>query len=557
MLTWAVWLPLWVSSSTAAQDADPNFRPPGLEQLRRLGEIELSANREAPPTIRNIGSFAIDSEGRFVFLRWGDPDALVVLDGTSGEVVSEIAVPDVDVDAHIAVRGADRVFLTREDSSLRTDSIGFTSVNLITQEITDVSTGPGPARDGPWVDMTWLSPERLITSTSTLLRCWTASGHLVWSLMQPDPLANVDAICTTTNGRIAVLDARGEVGVQFIYPEGWIGPYIHLKEAWGRESIYPRHVLPAADGGLWIVDCGDEDFRLVRTDAHCRPLEEWKPRYPNGGRIFGEVGVGPTGDLWMLDDRAFVRVGPGGVIDRVVGENREKAPFRLASMVRVGTDGRIYAAEDRDHSVRVFDDAGREIRVLRPSAYEKDGITPRGLGDLEWVEKRWFPVGATSLHWEVDEDVVKLVDPVRGEMRSYRDAEWPDTETEFGCAATSPDGRLAGTLFRRTKTDYYLLHVFILDPSHEEAERIVLPGKIPHLSSIAFDGKRLALANYEGLEIFDSTARSLLRVSKVDYGRTCGMAPDMNWRVDFARGGSEIWLREGDFGTKITRYAMP
>jgi hypothetical protein len=430
-------------------------------------------------------------------------------------------------------------------------------VNWAQGETSEFPTSTPLLAEEVWMGMAGPDSRVLVSWDQLMVRGWTADGRLVWTLTPAERLANVDAVCSTTNGLIAILDRRGEVGIQFVYPEGRVGPYIHLKEKWGRNAIWPLDIHPAENGGLWVVEGAEGGTRLTRTDAGCGILEERTPRYRNGARLTGDVAVDPSGQPWMCDDTAFVRVGPDGWVDRVVGESREKAPLRDASMVRLGPDGRIYAASERDHSVHVFDDSGSELRVERPTAYAEDGETPRGMGELEWVEKRWYPIGETKLRWEVEDHLVRLVDPVFGEIRVYRDSEWPETETSFEGAGTSPEGRLAVTVFRRTNDEHSLLHVVILDPNQEQTRKQKLPGSIPWLSSIAFDGKRIAIANDVFIEAFDCDSRSLLRVSLPGGGFRCGNAPDTDPRLAFAHGGSELWLWEGAIGTKISRYAMP
>jgi hypothetical protein len=557
MWNWALCLTLGFTGSATAQEESPKAQPPGLEQLRLLGEIELSASPGAHPAIRDVETFAVDSSGRFVLLRPIRPPTLVVLDGDSGQVVSEIVVPIAGMGSRLFLQDAEHVLVSR--GNWIQDPILFSSVNLITKEVRDVRTIALRADDETWRGATWLGPDRLVSWAPRLIGCWTDDGRLAWSLKQSDRLANVDAICTTSNGRLAILDRNGEVGVQFIYPEGRIGPYIHLKEAWGREGIVALDILPATDGGLWIVHWADDGSRLARTDANCRLLQEWTPRYPNGARVQGSPAVSPRGEVWIVDSAAFVRLDRDGVVDRVVGETRENAPLREASMVRVGPDGRIYAADERDHAVHVFDDEGRELRVVRPTTYAEDGRTPRTLGEVEWVEKRWYPVGTTGKRWEVEDHIVRLVDPSVGELRAYRDVEWPESEVRFEAETVAPSGALAVALFRGTEVDRYLLHVALLDPDKEEVGKIQLPGKIRWLSSMAFDGKRIAIANSEMLELFDESLNSILRLNfpRSSGAGVCGNAPDTSARVDFARGSSELWLRNGDFGTTIKRYALP
>ena len=548
-------LGLCLASAGGMTAQEPDAPPPGLEQLRLLGEIELSANRLAPSPIGEVVTFAVDPQGRIACLRIGDPCVLVVLDGVTGALLAEIPVAHSGWGSSLAFPDPDHVLVS--GGRFEEEPVLFSSVNLTTKEVAQVSNGAAALDSDDWRGATWLGSNRLVTWEPDILRCWTTDGKIAWTLTPSDRLANVDSVCTTTNGRLAILDRQGEEGVQFVFPEGRVGPYFHLKEVWNDEGASPHDVHPAEDGGLWVVDWDEDGKRLVRVDPHCRPLQEWIPRYPDGAHLYGDVAVAPTGDVWVRDDTAFVRLGGNGVVDRVIGESRESASLRDASMVRIGPDGSIYAASERDHSVHVFDGEGHETRVRRPTGFAEDGRTPIGLGELEWVEKRWYPVGKSSMRWEVEEHVVRLVDPALGQIRVHAHTDFAESESMFEGAATSPDGALAVTLFRGFDAGHELLHVVILDPDQEKGRKVTLPERFEWLSSISFDGNRIALANSQVLCLFDRDSRSILKANFPNRLPGCGMSPDFSARVDFARGGTELWIREGDFGTTIRRHALP
>ena len=477
----ALCLSLGWAGAMAGQDPEPIARPPGLEQLRLLGEIELNAHRLAPTLIRGVVTFTIDAQGRIAFLRMDEPYTLVVLEGTTGTVLAEIAVTHADYGSSLAFAGSDHVLVSR--GTYDEGPVLFSSVNLITKEVAQVSTEAVDLDSEDWKGATWLG-DRLVSWAPNLLRCWTTDGKIAWTLTPTDRLANVDAVCATANGRLAILDRQGETGVQFVFPEGRVGPYFHLKAAWNDEAVSPSDVHPAEDGGLWVVDWSEDGKRFVRVDSDCRPVQELSPRYANGARLYGDAAVAPTGDVWVQDDTAFVRLGGDGVVDHVVGETRESASLRRASMVRVGADGLIYATSERDHSAHVFDGEGKAVRVVRSTAFAEDGRTAIGLGDLEWIEKRWYPVGTTGKRWEVEDHVVRLVDPIAGELRAYRELEWPEAEASFEGATATASGTLAVTLFRSPEVDHYLLHVVLSRVQSHQSFPSARFRSLPHISPL-------------------------------------------------------------------------
>ena len=542
---------LLTATPWVVQDANPDPAINTFEPLRWLGQFVLDSDR--PTGIWRSSQFTIDPRGRFVILEHSN--SVLVFDGENGTDPWRIELPESVHGRAPALDGRGRV-IAKSDRWFPPDS-GSPSfvVDLSKKEVATFRTSTPMLPGEQWMGAAGPDRDLLVSWNPESLRAWTETGALQWTLTPADRLAHVDAVCATTNGLIAVLDARGEQGIQLVYPEGRVGPYVHLEEAWGRETETLTNILPAEDGGIWVVEVSEHGVRLTRIDLDGRVLEERTPRYRTGARLPGGVAVDRSGQPWMVDEVAFVRVGPEGWIDRVVGEPRDNASLREATKVRVGPDGRIYAVSTRDRSVHVFDDTGRKLRVARPTGYGEDGVTPQGLGELEWVEKGWFPVGETGKRWEVELDRVRLVDPARGEILAYREKDWPENEIQFEGGCTTPGGTLAVAVFRKPELGHALLHVVLLDPDASEPRKIRLPEKVEWLSSMAFDGKRIVIANDDMLEVFDEGLRSIAKVKFPPTWR-CGFGPDTFPRVDFARGGTEIWFREGP-SRIITRYALP
>jgi hypothetical protein len=561
------------SSSVATQESDDQHAFDGVPilTLQTLPAIELTSADEVPGTVHDTFRFTLAGESKIVFLRGDDRNEVLVVIDTNGNLLGEIALPDLTCGVgpfppmtysywqDLIWLGDDRVLLWASPfGELRKEWPWFfpPTPTLWLARLRDgivIPLGYAPAdpmrgvastRDGGFVIGTNNEGHGQLLS-------YDARCRLRWSLKAAHRLANLDDLCVTSNGLIAVLDAAGEPGVQFVYPEGRVGPYVKLARRWKLVGK-PGWILASSDGGLYVWHWFEEQA-IVRCGPNVNLRGRMSPRHPDGQPIEGTWRASPSGRLWCTDGYAFFLVGDNGEIDQIVGEARDCKNLRRANLVRIGPDDRIYAVSARDKSLHVFDDSGGSVRVVRSDAPDDPELPYFKSLSHEFAGEESWPQPRSGHRWLRVDGEIRIVDLAGQTLRRFT-AESVGTSTEgyLYLENVTPDGGVC--LGLRTSSD---VAVILLDADGSIATQWVLPDGLRPMS-ISSDGRRCAVAFVDQVVVFDRVGEPAFRMRvEPAYSGMCGLMPDTTWKVHLARDGTELWLRRGVAATRIERYRMP
>jgi tripartite motif-containing protein 71 len=138
----------------------------------------------------------------------------------------------------------------------------------------------------------------------------------------------------------------------------------------------PAGIAVDADGTLYVIDSLKDQIRIF--DREGTPLATWGEsgsapgqfRFTNGSDFWGDVALGPDGNLYVLDSfNARVQVlAPNGTFLRAWGEPGTAAgQFVAPDGIAVDRTGHVYVTDDR---VQVFDREGHFLAAWAPSEAE-------------------------------------------------------------------------------------------------------------------------------------------------------------------------------------------
>ena len=550
-------------ADTAAPPPIPECRWPALPPLALK-----TKNEGAPPPVRAVSRFVLDDQGRICFLREvakGTP-ALVLVD-QEGNVIREIPLSALDLSrgqwtGHAWV-GGQRYIVTRSEEGQGGRASGWW---------VDMGSGEVKAVEGwecPWVDAIEGSADG---SFVVLATNWSSLGHTVyrfdpagrrmWSLaaggtsLAVEQLFSPDDIAITTAGDVAVIDTILHT-VQFFDREGRYLRTFNLQKLWGWYPEYTAKLCADIDGGLLV-----EDFRgalpLVRMNADGSVRGGLTPRFSDG-RTFHirDFRVAPTGQVWICDNYALLRLAEDGTVDRVLGQQPDFDRLGEIAAVTVGGNGNVYAVASRTGAVHVFDPEGRWIRSCRPEATDFDGALSRDtaltVDDREHVylknssrspyeenylhfsaagerirdsqipaaayELQWYAQPRTGRFWGLGYEEVFLLDESFATVRTITrrpDGNWLESPHS---AAVSSNGAIAVIAHSNTSDDDESATVNIYDAEGEPVRTIPLPSTMGHNVRVAYDGVRVVVAGKGSVFCFDAAGDSVCRGT---FGRDCG-----------------------------------
>jgi hypothetical protein len=571
--------------------------------LRPAGRVVLKSDRAAPPPeIREVNDFVFDPQGLIAYVRWSEIKSKVftVVD-QQGKVLHTVPLDAADAESpadwsELTCVGPGRYLLIRENPIDRNKTAVVTVdvVNGMTTPIAGFTTTAlsklGGFTDGGLVVIGGLIYFKGGATGDGSLRSFDGRGKLLGSLPgngdhnDPAALFGANDLTVTTDGMIAVVDVGRNI-VQFFDRSGKHHHTVDLKKAWGREPNYPSDIAADRDGGVVI-----HDFRgnppIVRMNADGTIRAQVKPRLKDGRTIdLRDAQVAPDGVLWVSDGHAIYRLLDSGLVGRVLGEAPDPLRLDKATAVTVDGKGQIYAVVARTGAVHVFAADGRWLRVCVPDAgdvaraiYDSNvtvsetGDVFLGLGDFtnirflhfspdgnrvgietsklnEITESRYAQPG-TARVWVLGYEKVYLIDEKGAVIRTIKrrpDGFWLEHPKT---AATAPDGSIAVVSSGHdTLRHSRELAVSLYSPQGEPKLTFTLPETGEwSFPRIAFDGKRLAIAEKKAIVLFDATGKPLGQFEP---------APneDAAWTPFFAPGSRELLLFDGV--KTLHRFELP
>jgi hypothetical protein len=133
-----------------------------------------------------------------------------------------------------------------------------------------------------------------------------------------------------------------------------------------RLKQWPRHLSLSRDGGLLRVALSSASPELALVDVR-RPLRPELVRYERAGLEAHDVGVAPTGRLWLTSGEASVVSAGGRVL--TVGRGPQHVTF---------AHGRAYLTSGDDGTLKVYDE--RTARLLASSRIPVGSYNVQQLG---------------------------------------------------------------------------------------------------------------------------------------------------------------------------------
>ncbi len=534
---------------------EPAQAPPAIPDrpLKLLGRMNLrSQDGVAPSRIQRVSDFAFDGRGRFALLEGKDDEQSLELVDDSGTALASLPLDsskkdDENVEFKFACVGGDRFVVIKARYLNGTHSaqawwadFGKKTTTPIDgvhrEEVGYVAGFP----DGGFVIGAWVSDDGITA--------YDALGKGMWShradynskprdLLPSSPIA----LTITTKGEVAALENDSKILYRFDRMGRHLGT-IDLKKAWGREPKYPTGIEADVDGGYIITDFnGSPPIVRMRADGTVRA--QFQPKHPDGRFTGDDVKAAPDGRLWTSDGYALLRLDDSGVVDRVIGDAPN--PQRLGQIGAIAFDrtGKIYAVDERTGAVHVFDPQGRWLHVCVPSPDDFHGslILPQitvsddaqvylRLGgvesdrdgqylhfsaegkrmgaeklELDQISQDWYFQPRTGNRWVVAYNRIFLVDRAGTVLKSINRCPNEDWLGATGHASVAPDGSLA--VVARGSVNLY-------SATGAGTGTIPIPNALHSLVTlIAYDGKRVAIAEGKTAVLLDVSGKEKLRFS--------------------------------------------
>ncbi|MBW3550750.1 MAG: hypothetical protein KY442_07975 [Proteobacteria bacterium] len=208
-------------------------------------------------------------------------------------------------------------------------------------------------------------------------------------------------------------------GLGFLRP-GWRRLAQYSREHGGLAGELYRAVMPAREGGVWLVGGRGEVERLGR-DGIVRPLAEPLLERLHGRRLTAGV-QDRAGRLWLGEHGALIRVDVEADTADGVREWRtdagSDAPMNAAiALLQLAPDGSVWLACPGVGLQQRDPDSGRVLRTILPGPQQ--GL---GIGDIEWIDfdgqgRLWVADERGLSRW--DEAGDRLV-PARGVVAGER-----------------------------------------------------------------------------------------------------------------------------------------
>jgi len=313
----------------------------------------------------------------------------------------------------------------------------------------------------------------------------------------------------------------------------------------------------------------------------------FRPHFSDGNafRPHGDVQVAPDGTLWTSDGYALLALDRTGVVQRVLGAERDADVFGKIAALMVGPGDRLYAVDRRTGSVHVFDDTGRRLHVCEPSAEDfADELVQRwltvsdagevllsggaskglvrfgangerlGIDSLTPAEtsQKWYAQPGTGRTWVVGRSSVLLKEPDGRVVRSIERA--PDGTGLRGLveAAVARDGSIAVCSVEASFGGRVSSRLLVCSAEGETTSSHDLPPEFVTDRPFAFDGRRLACLLWDSGGNTTSLGLLALETRVVRYAVL--ERSGVHWTPAFTAGGNELWLFDGD--RRVERYRL-
>lgn len=545
----------------------PSGEPEHLLRPQHLGTIVLGEAPALPP-IHDVIEFGVDGRGRLGVLCGNHLRREFVLVEADGAVLGTVELPGMPGGALFDMA-----------------CVGGESWIVVTRPVT-----AGVGQSAWWVEPEagrlvpiegfngTCSPELMSHDSGDPLPCRISGPH-----DPQDPSSWVQALAMTSDGRVAVLSHFPQ-RVQLFSRTGELERAIVLKEAWGREPRYPTGMRADLDGGVIVHDQGEPP--IVRMDREGAVTAAFTPLFPDGNEftLHGDVQVAPDGTLWTSDGYALLALDGTGVVQRVLGAERDAEALGKITALVVGPGDLLYAVDRRTGAVHVFDETGRRLHVCKPSAEdfadervrrwltvfasgevflsgdaskglarfgangERLGIGPATSAD---GLQKWYAQPGTGRMWVVGRSSVSLREADGRVLRSIERA--PDGKWLHGLtdAAVARDGSLAVTSVETALGGRVVARLLVCSPEGEASRFLDLPPDFVTYRSFAFDGRKLACL------LWDSAFTTSMGLVDLETGVVQRLALErscVHWTPAFAADGSELWLFDGE--RRVERYRL-
>jgi hypothetical protein len=568
------------------------------QPLKLLGQFsfqDISASN--PAAIRDVVCFDFDDQGRIGFVRAEpSPRYTFVLIGTGGELLAEVSMP---IPAAALTNDSPKVAWVKEDRWVVTASDRGVSGKAFAwwldsgtkdfKEIPDFASPPIRSlyglRNGGFVG---LATTRLQYSMVDELIAFDEAGKVGWRIKEnsnngPGSFLSPEDVTVTTKGTIAVLD-NVRKRVQMFGESGGFLEVFDLEKLWGREPNYPTAIAADNAGGFVIKDFNGKP-PLVWMDANGKVLRQFKPKHADGRVIDAVRGVrvSPTDRVWVCDGECFIRLADDVTADLVMGGAPRDSILGKVAALTTDQTGRLYAVDERNGVVHVFDETGRRLRVCKPDADDFSGklILPKlsanasgevllsegfpsreisfvhfgsdgsrvGLKQFEVnsVSQKLYPLsdGGQLMVGHHDAYLLGRDSKVRRTIQRRPDRSWleyPDS------AAVAPDGSFAVTTCRNYAKDLWQAHLY--SASGDPIRTLELP---PECGTFFFTytGKHLVVGSGSEVYLLTNTGEPHLKFSAGADDLDAGY-----WKCFVTKAGRELWIASLQ-SKLVMRFELP
>jgi hypothetical protein len=297
----------------------------------------------------------------------------------------------------------------------------------------------------------------------------------------------------------------------------------------------------------------------------------------------------PDGTLWTSDSHSLLQLSKDGKVERILGQKPGEGGLTRVRAGTVDSQGRIYAVNERDASVYVFDKTGKELRVLRPDPTDFDvevglgSITVGGAGEvyyfpseghmpgsrhgylhfdaegkrkgfesfvLNQVAETWLFKPGSQERWAVGYSSLALVGAdgtVIREIKKKPDGDWLEG---IGRGAVAPDGSLAVISTSAKRGMRGPLAINIYSPTGEPVRTLPLEGQMG-FARLTFTPSAILSTDQATLQVHPLDGRPVKQFTlPVKEGQE-------SWWSFFASPNShELWGWNTG-ATELCRFAMP